>query len=190
MHLCTYALLTFTIFIFIHHLLFLYIIKKMTKEISKLKLGIRNCNPGNIVRNEQNDWKGLRPVQKDKKFCQFTEMKWGIRALLVTLNTYVVKHKLVTVDKIINRWAPPNDDNNTVAYISFVAGEVGKKVTNSSDRQEQLRWGLAYKFSDLDWEWREYNYSSPLFALVKAICKMESGYQLTYDEFEEGLKSV
>ena len=53
----------------------------------KTPRGIRNCNPGNL-RLSKDRWKGLRPVQTDKEFFQFEEMKWGYRALMRTLQNY------------------------------------------------------------------------------------------------------
>src|SRR5574344_2861845 len=86
--------------------------------------GIRNNNPANIRRGC--NWKGLLRQQKDREFCQFVTMTWGVRALLITLRTYVVKHHLHTVRKIITRWAPPSDGNNTEAYIKFVEKEINE----------------------------------------------------------------
>lgn len=53
--------------------------------------GIRNNNPGNLRHGE--DWLGLAPVQDDQNFCTFTEMHFGVRALLKTLRTYVENGK-------------------------------------------------------------------------------------------------
>ena len=43
--------------------------------------GLRNNNPGNL-RLSGDRWKGLRPVQTDKEFFQFTDMRYGYRAML------------------------------------------------------------------------------------------------------------
>lgn len=89
--------------------------------------GIRNCNPGNI-RITKDKWQGLRPVQEDKEFFQFTEMKWGYRALIRTLQNYRRRHGCQTIADFINRWAPPKE-NNTGGYISRVCKEM--QVPNS-----------------------------------------------------------
>ena len=52
-----------------------------------LPRGLRNNNPGNI-RITKDKWQGLREKQEDKSFFQFTEMKWGYRALIRTLQNY------------------------------------------------------------------------------------------------------
>lgn len=48
--------------------------------------GLRNNNPGNI-RTTKDRWQGLRPQQTDPAFFQFTEMRYGYRALIITCRT-------------------------------------------------------------------------------------------------------
>lgn len=86
--------------------------------------GIRNNNPGNIRWGD--DWRGLVPdaQRTDKSFCQFTSPEYGIRAMIIILRNYQRKRGLKTVADIINRWAPPVE-NNTLAYINSVAKSVG-----------------------------------------------------------------
>lgn len=89
--------------------------------------GLRNCNPGNI-RITKDKWQGLRVKQEDKSFFQFTEMKWGYRALIRTLQNYRIKWGCQTIADFINRWAPATE-NNTSGYISRVCKEM--QVPNS-----------------------------------------------------------
>ena len=84
--------------------------------------GLRNNNPGNLRHGSK--WQGLAREQTDPAFCQFTEMRFGCRALIKVLQTYVIKYNLKTVRTIISRWAPPNE-NNTEAYIHSVASALG-----------------------------------------------------------------
>ena len=65
----------------------------MTWFIGKIPRGIRNCNPGNIRRNNTK-WQGLREVQTDHSFFQFESMEWGYRAMLRTLQNYQRIHGL------------------------------------------------------------------------------------------------
>ena len=51
-------------------------------------------------------------------------MRFGCRALIKVLQTYVIKYNLKTVRAIISRWAPSNE-NNTEAYIHSVASALG-----------------------------------------------------------------
>lgn len=80
--------------------------------------GLRNNNPGNIRRNSDR-WQGLRPVQTDPQFFQFTAPEWGYRALIKTIQTYRRKHGLQTLGEMIARWAPATE-NNTAAYVRSV----------------------------------------------------------------------
>lgn len=86
--------------------------------------GIRNQNPGNIRHALGTRWQGSAGTQTDPSFVQFVGAKWGIRAIARTLITYQDKHKLRTVRQIIDRWAPPSE-NNTQAYIRAVASRIG-----------------------------------------------------------------
>lgn len=129
--------------------------------------GIRNNNPANIRRGC--NWKGLAEKQTDKEFCQFVTMTWGVRALLVTLRTYVKKYNLHTVREIITRWAPPSDGNNTEKYIEFV-----EKAVREIDAP------ITLSLEEMDF-YKEWQHSECiLYLMAKAMCKIESGYNLDY----------
>lgn len=85
--------------------------------------GIRNCNPLNIERNNTK-WQGLRPLQTDKRFCQFISMEYGYRAAFKTLITYARRYNLHTIGEWITRWAPPTE-NDTATYIRVVCERTG-----------------------------------------------------------------
>lgn len=55
----------------------------------------------------------------DSKFCQFREMQLGWRAAFLLLHKYINKYRLDTIEKVINRWAPP-EENRTDYYINQV----------------------------------------------------------------------
>ncbi len=84
--------------------------------------GIRNHNPGNIRHGSK--WDGLAEVQADQSFCTFIKPEYGIRAMGKILLTYQRKYQLDTVTQLINRWAPPVE-NNTSAYAEHVAEKIG-----------------------------------------------------------------
>ena len=93
----------------------------------ELPRGIRNNNPGNIKRSGES-WEGLANPgdmtdyqRRETVFCVFSEPVWGLRAMGRVLLNYQTKHRLTTVAAMIGRWAPPDDDNKTKAYVSFVA---------------------------------------------------------------------
>lgn len=85
--------------------------------------GIRNNNPGNIRRNGD-PWQGLAERQGDVEFFTFKSSIYGIRALARTLIAYQDKHGLRNIRQILNRWAPPVE-NNTNAYVRAVVAQTG-----------------------------------------------------------------
>ena len=98
----------------------------MKNEESKQPRGLRNNNPLNIRRTGKDQWQGLAEVQNDRSFCQFESLEWGWRAAFYLLTrTYYHTHRLYTIRGIISRWAPPQDHNNTEAYIRNVCKRTG-----------------------------------------------------------------
>ena len=91
--------------------------------MSGVPRGIANCNCGNI-RRTNDKWLGLREVQTDPEFFQFTEQKYGYRALMKLLLNYHTKYGCATVSDYINRWAP-SSENNTSSYIKTVCKKLG-----------------------------------------------------------------
>lgn len=84
--------------------------------------GDRNNNPLNIRYSPANDWKGQ--TGSDGAFCQFSSRDYGYRAAFKNLQSYI-KNGNNTIKKIITRWAPPSDGNNTTGYIENVASRSG-----------------------------------------------------------------
>ncbi|UPT52957.1 capsid protein [Hafnia phage yong3] len=129
--------------------------------------GIRNHNPGNI--RWQDEWQGLvkQSDRTDRSFCQFTEPKYGIRALAKVILNYtkrkgmpnVGNERIDTVREIISRWAPPNE-NDTELYIQQVAKAVGVAPNDPISVYDR----------------------DVLTKLVKAIIKHENGQQPYTDE--------
>lgn len=114
---------------------------------AQLPRGLRNHNPLNIEKGEP--WLGLAPQQTDPRFCQFIADIYGYRAALVIIRNYMRKRPpFDTVRKIINRWAPPSE-NNTTAYLDYVC-KVGtldpdKRLVWSKSREDicRLIWAMA-----------------------------------------------
>ena len=134
--------------------------------------GIRNCNPGNIRRGSK--WVGLRPEQTDKAFDQFIDMKWGVRAIIIVLRSYVTIHHCQNVKDIIRRWAPPSDGNDTEDYIKRVQ-------TMLNDEGFTISETLGGTFFQANSN-EEFFY---IFVLIKAICFIESGYRLPFKVYLE-----
>lgn len=127
--------------------------------------GIRNNNPGNIRISSQ-PWKGKIKLNTDGAFEQFETMEYGIRALLILLRTYI-KRGNDTIEKIINRYAPTNE-NDTGSYIKSV-----EKFTGY-DREMTLEFTL-----------------DDMLPLVKAICKHENGGEfLTNEQIDKAWEMI
>lgn len=91
---------------------------------TKLPRGYRNNNPLNIRLNPANKWQGKVENNTDGVFEQFVAMEYGYRAALKLIQNYIIKDGLETVTDIINKWAPPGE-NNTAGYVSRVIGMNG-----------------------------------------------------------------
>lgn len=89
-----------------------------------LPRGYRNNNPLNIRINSGNNWQGKVSPNTDGTFEQFTSMAYGFRAAFVLIRNYINNYAATTVQAIISKWAP-NNENNTAGYISAVCGSTG-----------------------------------------------------------------
>lgn len=92
--------------------------------------GYRNKNPGNLDYHPSINWQGQTgrgdhwlPASQ-QRFAAFETHEHGIRALARNLVTYQERHGLNTVRGIINRYAPPIE-NDTGAYVTAVARALG-----------------------------------------------------------------
>lgn len=106
---------------------------------SNLPRGYRNNNPLNIRINSANNWAGKVTPNTDGAFEQFTSMAYGFRAAFVLIRNYVNNYGATTVQAIISKWAP-NNENNTQAYINAVCGNTGFSPTTNINpyNQEQM----------------------------------------------------
>lgn len=123
--------------------------------------GIRNNNPLNI-RISSTPWLGKIAANTDGAFEQFTDMKFGLRAGLVNIRTYIKRDHIDTIQAIINRWAPERDGNNTKAYIEFVCDKI------------KLAPGTRVRYTD----------KGILCMLVWAMCLVECGQDVGMGKIE------
>ena len=84
--------------------------------------GLRNNNPGNLIKG-QKPFLGEKFPSTDPRFRQFESMEYGYRAGLKLLVNFI-SGGYNTIAKIINRWAPPVE-NDTKVYIASVAKQTG-----------------------------------------------------------------
>ncbi|HBY7209809.1 TPA: hypothetical protein R6430_004097 [Klebsiella pneumoniae] len=92
--------------------------------------GVRNNNPGNLEASSSNPWVGQ--TGSDGRFAKFETPEHGIRALGRNLISYQ-RQGIDTVGEIINRWAPPSDNNDTAAYIKAVCAQLGVTANQPLD---------------------------------------------------------
>lgn len=85
--------------------------------------GVRNNNPGNI---EDGPFARSLPGYKgsDGRFAIFETPQDGVNAGAQLLGSYA-RRGVVTPAQVINRWAPPSDNNPTQAYAQYVAQRLG-----------------------------------------------------------------
>lgn len=93
--------------------------------------GVGLNNPGNI-KIGTDKWEGLSLEQPDSVFHKFESPEMGLRAMAKILQTYKNKHNIDTVASVINRWAPPTE-NDTNSYSAFVAARMGIGVDDTID---------------------------------------------------------
>ncbi|OFV05278.1 structural protein [Morganella sp. HMSC11D09] len=133
--------------------------------MTKPARGERNNNPGNIDYNPANKWQGQLPHDPkiESRFCRFQSPEYGIRAIYKLLQTYQTKYGLNSVKAIINKYAPPNE-NNTGNYINRAAADIGIGINDHLNTKDK-KTGIA---------------------LATAIVGVELGYQpYSPDVFEK-----
>jgi len=105
-------------------------------NVSYLPRGMRNNNPGNIVKTSSM-WPGEIP-SSDSTFKQFSSYVWGIRAMIDLLNRYMTtgcpgsgaaacgySGPLTTLKSISCCWAPAAGGNNPDVYADYISSFTG-----------------------------------------------------------------
>ena len=105
-------------------------------------------NQGNI-RNSNTTYVGEVVPSRNKSFKTFENMFWGYRAMFRLLNTYITQHNCETIEKMIFRYAPTNE-NNTEAYIRFVCEKTGFERTKKIIKSDADLIPLVYQMSWLE----------------------------------------
>ena len=127
--------------------------------MKKLPRGLRNNNPLNIRYVKSNNWLGKIDGEgkQDKAFEEFDSLEHGLRAAYVLLYNYMEKSNLCSINAIISRWAPMNE-NRTDVYINAVCKDVCAKPSD------------PIKFND----------PYTMVELVQAMVKVECGVNIQY----------
>lgn len=130
-----------------------------------LPRGIRNNNPLNIRRSSQK-WRGKKDATTDKEFEQFESLELGIRAAYVCIRTYCKRMNSLcitpTIARIIERWAPPAE-NNTTAYVTAVCkhsnGNLWRDkhiVFEDKESLVWLLWCMSFVENGVDLPWTQF----------------------------------
>ncbi len=122
--------------------------------------GARNNNPGNIEFGSFAKNRGA--VGSDGRFAKFSSPSQGIQAMGDLLGVYQSQHNLTTIGQMINRWAPPEDDNPTSDYAARVARAVGIGVNDPVDLRAE---------------------PDKLARMVAAMIEQENGYQVYSESY-------
>lgn len=114
----------------------------------QLTRGERSNNPGNLDFHPDIQYVGqlgIEEVPADEhykpRFARFDNPVHGIRALARNLLVYYTHHKLNTIEELVSRYAPGNE-NDTTAYIADVSKFTGYSAAeplNLSDTTTLMR---------------------------------------------------
>ncbi len=136
---------------------------------TKYNLGIRNNNPGNLIKSS-NPWKGkVDNPNNHSRFEQFATVEYGIRAMMRNIVTQF-KRGYNSISALINKWAPAFE-NKTGVYIAFVSNQTG---IDPYARIGQLNKEI-------------------LISLCKAIAKMENApdhLRIPHSSYEEAFAMI
>lgn len=124
--------------------------------------GLRNNNPGNIRHSAGVTYLG-EIKGADKLFRTFRTMSLGYRAIFVVLHTYCLRYGIRTISEAIERWAPP-EENNTAAYVEFVARQSGRSASEPYDTLS----------------------AEDMVPIVEAVSRMENGVAAVAEDIAEG----
>jgi len=105
---------------------------------------IRNNNPGNI-RTSADAWQG-KTGSDVRGFVIFDTLPHGYRALYKLLSNYIAKG-YNTIDKVVNKWAPPSE-NDTETYIKNVVKRTGIDRYTKLNRSDLYTLGLAISIQE------------------------------------------
>ena len=135
------------------------------KTMAYAKFNHSENNPFNIKTNSANKWKGKTTV-KGATFESFDTLENGVRAGIIILRNYFLKYNLKTIQGIISRFAP-NNENDTQNYVNFVSDQMKIAPDETITANKETLWKLS-----------------------QAICKMENGYTLKREVYEKAFSMV
>ena len=96
-------------------------------------------------------WQGMTGTKKG--FVEFKNQEYAIRAWLILMRTYRRRYGCRTVEQIVTRYAPPNE-NNTEQYIAYCRRQLHLEPNSTL------------------------NFDCEYISLAAAMAKMETGVEL------------
>lgn len=120
-------------------------------------IGIRYNNPGNL-RKTDITWQG-ELSDNPGSFERFISFKFGLRAMIKDLQSKI-SSGTNTIKKILYIYAPPDDGNDTIAYINTVSSGTGINADSILNRSDK----------------------NTMFKLVREMIKVEQGQKYVISE--------
>ena len=111
-----------------------------------LPRGIRNNNPGNLVKTNI-EWKGKIIPSGDTRFEQFINIAYGVRAMIKDIMSDIGPD--TTLSDLIYQYAPPSD-NNTIGYINYVSNKTGIGANQVLTKDKATLKKLVFAMSEME----------------------------------------
>lgn len=93
-----------------------------------LARGERLHNPFNIKKNPKIKWQGqLWLNTAEPIFCEFENDLYGLRAGFINIKNQI-KEGFNTIDKLVEHYAPPEDNNDVVSYKAALSKRINKPI--------------------------------------------------------------
>lgn len=116
-------------------------------------------------------WAGLVQFPSQERFCEFHDLGWCVRAWIRILRSYQARFEL-TIPNIVSAYAPSSDGNNVASYCNFLYRG------RTTDPFSELVFQPYFKFAE--------NRPLELYVLCRRMCQMESNFDLSMKDFDEG----
>lgn len=106
-------------------------------------LAYRNRNPCNVKHLGRQKWRG--EIGRDRLgHCIFSDIQYGLRAAVLTLRSYQIRHGIKTLDGIIERFCGGNPD-----YVAFLSRRMNLRHDQEFEIipriPELVRWMSVYE---------------------------------------------
>lgn len=106
-------------------------------------LAYKNANPCNVKHLGRQKWRG--EIGRDRLgHCIFSDIQYGLRAAVLTLRSYQIRHGIKTLDGIIERFCGGNPD-----YVAFLSRKLGLRHDQEFEIipriPELVRWMSVYE---------------------------------------------